>query len=699
MMQFLGKFSRNWIGMFLILIGFIFCSSLRAADIYVSPSGTGDGSISSPSSLQDALGIAASTAEHHVLFLEQGTYSASSVGGFTATVVNNTTERTITLSGGWAIGYTSQNPDPETTNLHGGTTTRVLNFLVDGGTAPVNFNIELLTIKDGYVFGGSGAGIQADISSTNGGVLSLYINNCVFRNNAARKDGSNVGGHGGGLYATGYVDVSNTTFESNSSNYHGGAIIFTYRPPYTDRTVNTKVDNCVFITNYNVDCCPNGSAIANYVHLAVTNSRFEGQTGSGSPIHSAYTGSYLSVSNSLFFNNKITYWGSGVQFWDSDGEIKNSVFIQNNAGWNGDGYGAVTYLNNSGNAEDITISNCTFLGNRSKTDGTGWGGALHSRGANLTIANSIFWDNGAYGIYSESGNATISYSDIQGGLASTGFTDGGNNITDDPGFAAGEYHLPLGSPCIDKGSNAAAAGILTDIDGEHRIFNGTIDMGADEFVPMVLLSPVNGETFDACSYFAPPLFQWTLNQPFQKLEIRIFTPANPAKPAKVKVKDPAATQFQMTQSTWKKILKLPGLSGGALNWKLVGTNKGQPIVETNVFTMTIVAPEFVGNPVISPVTQSGIPTLTWENSCGTKFKAYFSADSAFSKSKKLSFKYQGSTNPDDPFSAPLSDKTWLSIRNLIGNVAHGPHIFWKVESWDIIKRYKTTDVMEFTLLP
>ena len=138
--------------------------------------------------------------------------------------------------------------------------------------------------------------------------------------------------------------------------------------------------------------------------------------------------------------------------------MKITLFMQNNAGWNNsNAYGAVTYYNNSGNVEDITISNCTFLGNRSKTDGSGWGGALHNRGANLTIANSIFWDNGTYGIYSEDGNAAISYSDVQGGLTSTGFSDGGNNITDDPGFAAGEYHLPLGSPWIDQGSNAAAA--------------------------------------------------------------------------------------------------------------------------------------------------------------------------------------------------------------------------------------------------
>ena len=493
-------------------------------------------------------------------------------------------------------------PDPETTKLDGGTTTRVLDLLVDGGTAPVNFHLEYMTIENGYTFGGSGAGIQSDISTTNGGALNLYITGCLIRNNASRWTSGNVGGHGGGLWATGYVEVSNTTFESNSSQYHGGGIIFTYRSPNTATTV-AKVDNCIFLNNYNVGPgAPNGSAIANYVHLSVANSRFEGHTGSGSPIHTGY--SYLSVSNSVFYNNKIDYWGSAIQFWDASGEIKNSVFMQNNAGWNNlDGYGAVSYLNYQGSAEDITITNCTFIGNRSLTGGTGWGGALHNRGANLTIANSIFWDNGPMGLYSESGNATINFSDIQGGLTSTGFADGGNNISDNPGFTPGDYHLPAGSPCIDTGSNAAAAGITTDIDGESRVMHGTVDMGADEHFfpdPIAPTSPANATTFDACSYFAPPLFQWTLNEAFQKLEIRIFTPANPAKPAKVKVKDPTATQLQMTQATWKKILKLPGLSGGELNWKIVGTNKGLPIVESDVFTMTIAAPEPAGKPDISP---------------------------------------------------------------------------------------------------
>ena len=43
MMQFLGKCSRNWVGSFAIIIGLVFCPSLWAANIYVTPNGTGDG--------------------------------------------------------------------------------------------------------------------------------------------------------------------------------------------------------------------------------------------------------------------------------------------------------------------------------------------------------------------------------------------------------------------------------------------------------------------------------------------------------------------------------------------------------------------------------------------------------------------------------------------------------------------------------
>ncbi len=46
-------------------------------------------------------------------------------------------------------------------------------------------------------------------------------------------------------------------------------------------------------------------------------------------------------------------------------------------------------------------------------------------------------------------------------------------------FAHGNYHLQIGSPGIDGGANLPAVG-TTDLDGNPRVVNGTVDMGAYE---------------------------------------------------------------------------------------------------------------------------------------------------------------------------------------------------------------------------
>jgi len=59
---------------------------------------------------------------------------------------------------------------------------------------------------------------------------------------------------------------------------------------------------------------------------------------------------------------------------------------------------------------------------------------------------------------------------------------GDGNISSDPDFvnaANGDYHLWYTSPCIDAGSNGYVQG-ATDLDGNPRIINGTVDMGSYE---------------------------------------------------------------------------------------------------------------------------------------------------------------------------------------------------------------------------
>ncbi len=74
------------------------------------------------------------------------------------------------------------------------------------------------------------------------------------------------------------------------------------------------------------------------------------------------------------------------------------------------------------------------------------------------------------------------YNHTNGGVA-LGAGDVFTNATP-PGFvnsAAGNYHLAPGSPAIDAGTNSNAPS--SDFDGDSRPFNGTVDIGADEFTP------------------------------------------------------------------------------------------------------------------------------------------------------------------------------------------------------------------------
>jgi hypothetical protein len=473
--------------LFLLLLFFMTSSSLWAATIYVSPGGGGGGtSPSTPTNLQTALDTANSTAGNHVLQLKQGTYDAKAATGFKLTVLGNTTDKSITLNGGWNDTYTSQSLDPSLTKLDGGgepTGVRVLELAANGGTGKNTFYLKRLSLENGYVSGTSGAGISADVDATNGGLLELNVEKCIVKNNRAS-------GGSGGIFSTVPLEVSETTFESNWTNSSGGGVVATYRAPFYTNAIPAKFDRCIFLNNVNTG--NQGSAIYSAVTLTVTKSRFEGQTGNGSPIY-FQGGPILSVSDSKFYNNRIVYWGSAIQFWNTGGEIKNCLFIENQAGNGGDGYGAIASLDSTGtNPKDIKITNCTFFGNRSLSSagGTGAGGAIDNRGNNLTIFNSIFWDNGPYGIYNRYGNATLDYSDSQSSLGT--IIDGGYNLT--PAVQCfignGDYSLDATSPCIDRGTNTPT-GItlpLTDYAGNTRIVDGdkngtaVVDIGAYEYL-------------------------------------------------------------------------------------------------------------------------------------------------------------------------------------------------------------------------
>ncbi len=210
---------------------------------------------------------------------------------------------------------------------------------------------------------------------------------------------------------------------------------------------------------------------------------------------------YPIIRDCVFSGNSATY-GGGMYNWDSAPTIVNCVFSGNSATYGGGMYNNIDC--------SPMITNCTFSGNFADT-----GGGMRNYDSNPTITNCIMWQNMAGTSGAEISNnpystPTISYSDIEGCGGSAGWdtsfgTDGGGNKDADPLFVRnpndggdgwgddpctpadesanddyGDLHLADGSPCIDAGDNNAIIANPLDLDGNPRISNVVVDMGAYE---------------------------------------------------------------------------------------------------------------------------------------------------------------------------------------------------------------------------
>jgi hypothetical protein len=110
------------------------------------------------------------------------------------------------------------------------------------------------------------------------------------------------------------------------------------------------------------------------------------------------------------------------------------------------------------------------------------------------VNNTIVWGNtaGSSGkeiyTYHSDCNVTLNhctYGNAPGDVEGNGTVTPHSCLSLDPLFvnaALQDYHLQSGSPCIDAGDNSLIpTGVSTDLDGNMRIANGTVDIGAYEY--------------------------------------------------------------------------------------------------------------------------------------------------------------------------------------------------------------------------
>ena len=169
--------------------------------------------------------------------------------------------------------------------------------------------------------------------------------------------------------------------------------------------------------------------------------------------------SYGILNNCIVVSNTA---GSGAAVYS--GTLNNCLVTANVAGPYGTYYGGTTY--------GSTLNSCTVASN---TGVAALGYYAGHSGVSSTLNNCIVVDN-------DGGNFTMlcffNYS-----CTSPDPGSGTGNITTPPMFvdeAAGNFRLLAGSPCIDTGSDTLSVG-SSDLDGNPRVINGTIDMGAYEY--------------------------------------------------------------------------------------------------------------------------------------------------------------------------------------------------------------------------
>ena len=198
------------------------------------------------------------------------------------------------------------------------------------------------------------------------------------------------------------------------------------------------------------------------------------------------SGSNIIIRNSIITGNDGDEGGGGINCSNSS-LILNNVIISNNIviGYGGSiqSFESVIYLIN------------TTISNNIAYDGGGIHCCNYGENSNLNIINSILWNNTPQEIYiSEYGNPntiTISYSDIDGGQSGIITNSNGTvnwlngNIDENPLFvdpANSNYHLTENSPCIGAGDHDTdISDYEKDLDGNYRIRDALIDMGAYEY--------------------------------------------------------------------------------------------------------------------------------------------------------------------------------------------------------------------------
>lgn len=238
-------------------------------------------------------------------------------------------------------------------------------------------------------------------SSTNGSALYLYsktgnpavtIKNSTFINNSASSTDKANGAYGGAISLSGNISVSMDH------------VIM------TGNSADTTAENLTTGKNQGGAYYQSGGSFTGN-NLTITNNKTTGNSASQGAAMFLYGGINGSIENSVFSDNFSTASGSTyfaneagalyIGAGDTGFKVSKSDFINNHITSTWAFGGALSIRKN------VTLEETNFINNKAiGVNGVGYGGALLTSGANLTVKDSTFNGNNA----SDEGGAIYNYS-------------------------------------------------------------------------------------------------------------------------------------------------------------------------------------------------------------------------------------------------------------------------------------------------
>ncbi|MBK9124770.1 MAG: hypothetical protein IPM16_16840 [Chloroflexi bacterium] len=289
---------------------------------------------------------------------------------------------------------------------------------------------------------GSTATLTNLVITGNHGVLGGGIHNLGNLTVTAATITGNLAIEGGGVYNDGLLNMATSTISANQVSDGAAGLNNTGTATLSDVTIAENQAYAPYVSGY----C---GGVQNLGVLTMTRGAIVGNSAGGGGGVCSYTeGAFTTLTGTLIAGNSAETSGGALSTLESTLVVLNNVTVSGNyAGFQG-------------------------------------GGLYNIYGSPIELNNSIVY-----------GNEAGEYADIGGAFTATNSLVGVDPlfVAPEPASSApttgGNYRLLAGSPAIDAGDNALVPIYLTtDLDGNPRIVDGIVDIGAYEVQPVELLS-------------------------------------------------------------------------------------------------------------------------------------------------------------------------------------------------------------------